>query len=136
MASVVATPSAEHLSSQINPNPMLLQPSTAEMFHHNVAKLLFLCKCACPDIQTAMAFLSQWVQKPDIDDYKKLARVMKYLMVTITMPLVLKVYQSNHLYWWVDGMFANHEDMQSHAGDALTLIRTRCCIWNFLCHIN
>ena len=57
MASVAAMPATEHLF-QINPNPMLLQPSTTEMFHHNVAKLLFLCKCACPDIQTAVVFLS------------------------------------------------------------------------------
>ena len=48
-------------------------------FHHNVAKLLFLCKRARPDLQTAVAFLSTWVQRPDRDDYKKLARAMKYL---------------------------------------------------------
>jgi len=30
-----------------------------------------LCKCACPDIQTAVAFLCSRVKCPDVDDYKK-----------------------------------------------------------------
>ena len=60
------------------------------MFHHNVAKLLFLCKWAHPDIQTAVVFLTTLVMAPDEDDYKKLARVMKYLRGTRTMPLTLE----------------------------------------------
>ena len=60
------------------------------MFHHNVAKLLFLCKQARPNIQTAMAFLTTCMMAPDEDDYKKLARVMRYLQGTKTMPLTLE----------------------------------------------
>jgi hypothetical protein len=56
-----------------------LDSTSADMFHHNTAKLLFLCKRARPDIQTAVAFLCTRVQKPDVDDYKKLGRVMRYL---------------------------------------------------------
>jgi hypothetical protein len=51
-----ATPAANHLF-EVSPKPMLLDESKADMFHHNVAKLLFLCKQARPDIQTAVAFL-------------------------------------------------------------------------------
>ena len=68
---MVAMAAAEHLF-QINLNPVPLQPSSTEMFHHNVAKLLFLCKLACADIQTAVAFLSWQVQKLDINDNKEL----------------------------------------------------------------
>jgi hypothetical protein len=35
----------------------MLDKVQADMFHHNVAKLLFLCKRARPDKQTAVAFL-------------------------------------------------------------------------------
>ena len=35
----------------------------ADMFHHNVAKLLFLCKRAQPDIQTSVAFLCTRVKE-------------------------------------------------------------------------
>ena len=72
------TPAAEHLF-KINEAPTYLGDAEAMFFHHNVAKLLFLCKRARPDLQTAVAFLSTRVQRPDRDDYKKLARAMKYL---------------------------------------------------------
>ena len=69
------------------------------MFHHNVAKLLFLCKRARPDIQTAVTFLTTCVMAPDEDDYKKLARVMKYLRGTRTMPLTLEADNLRLVKW-------------------------------------
>ena len=72
------TPAANHLF-EISPKPELLHKSKADMFHHNVAKLLFLCKQARSDIQTAVAFLCTRVKAPDADDYKKLTHVMRYL---------------------------------------------------------
>jgi hypothetical protein len=39
-----------------NDDPTPLDTETADMFHHNVAQLLFLCKPARPDIQTALVF--------------------------------------------------------------------------------
>jgi hypothetical protein len=41
------------------------------------------------DLQRAVAFLTTRVEGPDIDDNKKLGRVMKYLCGTIDMPLTL-----------------------------------------------
>ena len=55
---------------------MKLSEEDAQFFHNYVAKLLFLCKRARPDIQTAVAFLSTRVQNPDTNDYKKLTRTM------------------------------------------------------------
>lgn len=72
------------------------------MFHHNTAKLLFLCKRARPDVQTAVAFLSTRVKGPDRDDYKKLSRVMKYLRGTVNMPLTLEADSTHIVKWWVD----------------------------------
>ena len=34
---------------------------------------------------------------------------------------MLEADQSNNLYWWVDGVFANHDDMWSHTGGAPSL---------------
>jgi len=42
-----------------------------QLFHHLVAKLLYLSKCMRHDIQTAVAFLCTRVREPDTDDYKK-----------------------------------------------------------------
>jgi hypothetical protein len=71
----------------MNETPKYLDDATSELFHHLTAKLLFLCKRARPDIQTAMAFLSTRVKQPDKDDYKKLGGVIKYLCATPTMAL-------------------------------------------------
>jgi len=56
-----------------NPECDKLPEKTAQMFHHNVAKLLYLCRRTRQDIQTATAFLCIQVKSPDSDDYKKLA---------------------------------------------------------------
>jgi hypothetical protein len=72
MAGEALTPAPSHLF-KININDgKPLDDERAIMFHHNVAKLLSLCKRARPDIQTAVAFLSTRVKGPDEDDYKKL----------------------------------------------------------------
>ena len=91
------------------------------MFHHNTAKLLFLSKRARPDIQTAVAFLTTRVKLPDRDDYKKLARVMKYLRATVDLSLILEADDLNVVKWWVDGSFAVHPDMKSHTGATMLL---------------
>ena len=72
MDGVARTLAAEHLFT-VNPTPKQLNKETAMMLHHNVAKLLFLCKWAWPDLQTLVAFLSTCVKSPDEDNYKKLA---------------------------------------------------------------
>eukprot|EP00978_Attheya_sp_CCMP212_P044491 scaffold312039_cov31-Attheya_sp.AAC.1 len=102
-------------------NPVKLDEEQGVMFHHNVAKLLFLSKRAIPDTQTAVAFLCTRVQAPDVDDYKKLARVMKYLRRTVNMPLVLEGDNMRILKWWVDASYAVHPDMRSHTGGTLSL---------------
>ena len=116
-----ATPAANHLFEVNEKDPVMLDKEQADMFHHNVAKLLFLCKRARPDIQTAVAFLCTRVKGPDSDDYKKLTRVMKYLRGTSDMPLTLEASDMHVMKWWVDASFAVHPDMKSHTGGVLSL---------------
>ena len=71
----------------INDEGIKLGKIDADAFHRNVARLIFLSKRARPDIQTAIAFLCTRVKLPDIDDNKKLGRVMQYLGDTICLPL-------------------------------------------------
>lgn len=114
-----ATPAGLHLF-EINENPIKLNNEQADLFHHMVAKLLFLCKRARPDIQTAVSFLCTRVKSPDTDDYKKLIRVIKYLRGTKNMPLTLEAKDFNLIKWWVDASFAVHQDMRSHTGGAMS----------------
>ena len=76
------TPAANHLFTVNLVNPKLLDEEMAELFHHFTVKLLFLSKRARADIQMAVAFLSTREKQPDVDDYKKLARVICYLCHT------------------------------------------------------
>ena len=116
-----ATPAGNHLFQVNNDDLTTLDKDTAEMFHTNVAKLIFLCKRARPDIQTSVAFLCTRVKGPDQDDYKKLSRTMGYLRGTINMPLTLEADNVHIIKWWADASFAVHHDMKSHTGGAMTL---------------
>ena len=120
MSGESVTPASNYLF-EVDDECEKLDAETADMFHHNTATLLFLCKRARPDIQPAVAFLCTRVKGPDTDDYKKLARVMKYLRSTVSMPLTLEADGSNIIKWWADASYAVHPDMRSHTGGVLSL---------------
>jgi Reverse transcriptase (RNA-dependent DNA polymerase) len=120
MDGVSSTPAGNHLFT-VNKEGTKLGEEESIMFHHNTAKLLFLCKRARPDLQTAVSFLTTRVKEPDIDDYKKLSRVMKYLRGTMDMPLTLEANDSSIIQWWIDASFAVHPDMKSHTGGMMSL---------------
>jgi hypothetical protein len=117
---VSVTPAAAHLFD-INPSAEPLNKDDAEMFHTMVAKLLYLCKRSRPDIHTAVAFLSTRVSKPDVDDYKKLRRVIRYLRGSRELPLTLEVNDPGIILWWVDAAFAVHPDMRGHTGATMSM---------------
>jgi Reverse transcriptase (RNA-dependent DNA polymerase) len=114
------TPASNNLF-EVNPDATKLDESTSEMYHHNTAKLLFLCKRARPDIQTAVSFLCTRVKGPDVDDYQKLKRVMRYLRGTQMMPLALEADSTNIVKWWADASYAVHPNMRSHTGGAMSM---------------
>eukprot|EP00957_Ditylum_brightwellii_P209218 15360855-Ditylum_brightwellii.AAC.1 len=63
-----------------------------------------------------VAFLGTWVKNPDVNDWKELIWVMKYLHTTRYMLLTLKADSLNHMQWWVYTSFAIPPDMKSHTG--------------------
>jgi hypothetical protein len=111
-----ATGAGNHVS-QINLDAKPLEETTSMMFHHNIAKLLFLYKRSRPNSQTSVAFLCTRVKAPDADDYKKLARTMKYLQGMFNMPLTMLDANNMHdVKWWADASFAVHSDKKIHMG--------------------
>lgn len=99
MNRVSKTPTTGHLFN-INPDAAKLPEDRAQLFHHLVAKFLYLCRCTRQDTQKAVAFLCTRVKEPDKDDYKKLMKVMQYIRNTKDLTLTIK--PSTDPKWWVD----------------------------------
>ena len=98
-----------------------LSAEDADYFHRMTVLLLFACKQVRPDIQVGVALLCMRVKDPTEEDYRKLARVIKYIQGTIHLPLLIGWDETGTLTWSVDTAFAVHEDMHSHMGATLTM---------------
>jgi hypothetical protein len=120
MDGLATSPAAAHLF-EVSSAPDLLPVEAAEMFHCNVAKLLFVSQRSRPDIQTAVAFLSTRVKAPDRDDYKNLRRVMQYLRGSLDLTRTMEADGTGIARWWIDASFAVHPSMRGHTGGVLTL---------------
>ena len=89
-------------------------------FHTFVAKGLFLCGRARPDIKQVIALLCTRVQTPNQNDWNKLVRLMLFLHSTKLDKLILSVDDLHVIKWWVDASFAVHPDFKSHSGAAMS----------------
>lgn len=82
--------------------------------HSATALLLYVVKRARPDAQVPVAFLTSMVTKSDIDDWKKLKRLLTYLKATIDLTLTLSIDDMCVIKTWVDASVTTHYDMRSH----------------------
>ena len=119
MNGTATTPAADHLF-KVREHATKLDPEKAEMFHRVVAQLLFVAQRGRPDLRTAVSFLTKRVQSPDEDDYKKLARTIKYIRRTLFLRLTVEANCLDQNHWFIDGAFAVHPDMKSHTGAYMT----------------
>ena len=68
-----------------------------------------------------MAFLTTRVKLPDIDDWKKLVRLVHYLHSMVDLVLTLSADEKIVNKWWVHGLFAVHPNMRGHSGGCMSL---------------
>ena len=115
-----APPAAHHLFD-IAEDATKISQAEADLFHNFLTQLLYLSKSARPDIHLAVSFLCNRVRGPDTDEYKKLARAMKDIQVTIGLPLIFSINKSGNIKWYVDAAFAVNNDMRSHTGGFMTM---------------
>ena len=116
MTGRAATPAANHLLKVNEKTSVFLDNTKRELFVNLVVQLLYLSQRARPDLRTTISFLCGRMQAPDVDDYKKLGRVLKYLRSTKDLLLILSADGSGLLRWWVDASFGVHMDMKGHTG--------------------
>ena len=106
------TPAAGHLFTT-NAEAQKLCDDQASEYHHLVAKLLYLAKRTRPDLLLAVSFLCTRVTGPDVDDWKKLGRCLRYLKETRELNLTLSSTDLSTIFWWVDASFGVHNDCRS-----------------------
>ena len=110
MGGLATTPASRYLFNT-DSGCKKLDNKKGQLFHHLVAKLLYLSKRTRQDIKMAVAFLCTRVKQPDTDDYKKLTKVMQYLRNTKDMTLTIE--PGDKPKWWVDSSYAVHLHMKA-----------------------
>ena len=116
------TPAANHLF-EVNEKGKKLGENKREIFHHFVAKALFLTNPVTRDIQNMVAFICTRVKSPDEEDWKKLGSIIRYLQTTQGLKLKLKANNMHVVKWWVDAAHGLHLGMCGHYRQMMSLGR-------------
>ena len=116
------TPASTNLF-EINEDAVKLDKNEREDFHTLVAKLLYLSKRGRPDVLLPVTFLCTRVQSPDVEDKKKLIKVLKYLNTTVELGLRIHRCEEGKydICVYCDASFATHKDYKSHTGAVITV---------------
>jgi hypothetical protein len=112
------SPAGENLFAEGKGQP--LDAERAKIFHTWVAKALFACKRARPDIHVAVTLLCTRVKSPNESNWKKLIRLLQYVNGTRNDVLTLAADDMQVVKWYVDAGFAVHPDFKSHTGATMT----------------
>ena len=94
---------------------------TVDILYCIVTRFLYVAKRARPDLQVAVVFLCKQVKCPNMDDWKKLGRLVQYVRATIHLPLILGSDGTGNMVLSSNALFAVHMDMKSHIGYCSTL---------------
>jgi hypothetical protein len=114
------TPASENLFD-IDLSSEPLDDNRSVIFHSKVASLLYLGKRVRPDLLLAVSFLSTRVNRPLLQDWLKLQRVLKYLNRTRLYDLWLQPDEDVSVFAYVDASYASHADAKGHAGIFVTM---------------
>ena len=113
--SMTVTPAAHYLFN-VNEEAEQLGKEQSEIFHSTTAKLLYIMQRARPDIETAVSFLMKRVSKSNIEDWKKLRRVIGFLKGTVDELRVIGATSLSEILTFIDSAYAVHANMRSHTG--------------------
>jgi len=106
---------------QIDDNARKLTTEKADKFHSIVAKLLWVSQRGRPDICVPVSFLCTRVQHPDVEDWKKLRRMLKFIQQTIDDERIIGADKLDEMETFVDSSHAVHPDMRGHTGGLVSL---------------
>ena len=67
-----------------------------------------------------ISFLYNRVIEPDVENYHKLARVIKYIHGTIGLKLIISMEKSGNIKGYVDAACVVRKEMRRHTGGFMT----------------
>ena len=112
---------AQHHLFQVNEDATKLVGEQQDIFHSVTQKLLYITKRERPDLETAVDFLMTRVLKSDVDDWKKLGRVLTWILNTIDEKRVIGARSLKELFTWIDAAYAVHANMRGQTGGAISM---------------
>ena len=98
----------------------LLPAELADTYHSVVQKLMYVCKCARPDIKPALSYLCTKVSNPSVCDQDKLFRLLDFIKNSLDDKRVIGTTSLERLITWVDAAFATHVNERSHTGGTMS----------------
>jgi hypothetical protein len=100
-----------------------LSPTSRDVFHSVVAKLLYVSLRGRMDILLTTSFLATRVTKSTQQDLKKLRRLLEYISGSLNDTFTLGADDLGRLRTWIDASYAVHPDFKSHTGGAISFGR-------------
>ena len=91
-----------------------------DTYHLIVQKLMYVCKCACPDIEPALSYLCTKVSNPTMNDQDKLLQLLDFIKNSLDNKRIIGATSLNKLVTWVDAVFATHMNKRSHTGGTMS----------------
>ena len=119
ISTTAVTPAKSYLFS-VRDDAEKLDKEKSEIFHTDVAKLLYIMKRTRPDLEPAIAFLSTRVSCSTVDDWNKLKRVLQFIKGTMNDKRIIGANGVEDLMTWVDAAYAVHPNMRSHTGGCMS----------------
>ena len=108
----VTSHASRHLREK-NDNCKKMTTVKSEAFHSIVAKILHVMKRARLDLETAVSYLCNRVSKSDLEDWKKLRRLIAFIKVTIEDKWIIGAKILFSMFMWVDTAYAVNPGMKS-----------------------
>ena len=105
----------------VDENSDRLDEKRSKIFHHCVAKLLYVSKRCRLDIMLAVSFLRSRVSCSTEEDWLKLKGAIRYLYYSKHRNLTLGADSLSIINVFVDASYAVYPDMKSHTGGCIVL---------------
>ena len=83
------------------------------LFQLVVEKLLFIMKRYRPELETAVGLLNTRVSKSEVDDWKKLRRILRFVHCTLKEKRCFGATSLDEIFKWVDESYAVYNEMKS-----------------------